>query len=406
MAVCLAVLISTEGYGQDESGVEKTGKDKERKELPFGASPFIFSDPNTGFGGGAAGMIRNIGKEARDLSGTVIYTTNQYETYMIDLTEPHLFTENGWGRIYISINSEPVKRFYGPGPDREDISGNDSLKDNVCNWRSHSFTLEPKYTYWFKPAVWGMRFAFSYQDFKPQNSNLDEDEDDDSTRPISDVWPEVYHSDDFQEGGLFIGPGLNFVHDSRKDRFPVGGGREEKVFPTSGGRQELGMSLFDPTFGSDFSFSSVSFDVRHFFPLSEDELTVLGVRGRLITHGGHVPFWRLTGFGGGDSLRGYHGSRFVDNHSVLFNVELRQAIDVSTSLFKGAITLKAPMLVLFYDYGRVYEDLEDITDELYGFHDSYGAAFRFIVTPSIVIRFEYAFSEEETDFYMNAGHAF
>jgi hypothetical protein len=393
MGVCLAVVISAQGYGQEESAVEEeTGKGKERKELKFGATPFVFSDPNTGFG------------------GTVIYTTNKYETYMIDLTEPHLFTENGWGKIYISLDSAPIKRFYGPGKgfleDREEDTGNDSLKDNICNWRSHSFTLEPRYTYWFKPTVWGMRIQFNYEDYKPQDSNLDVDEEDDSTRPISDIWPEVFESEEFQEGGLFIGPALSFVHDSRKDRFPVGGGREEKVFPTRGGRQELSMSLYDPTFGSDYSFSSVSFDARHFFPLSEDELTVLGIRARLISNGGDTPFWKLPGFGAGDSLRGYHSSRFIDNHSVLFNVELRQAIDVATTLFKGAITLRAPMLVLFYDYGRVYEDLKDVTDELYGFHDSYGAAFRFIVTPSIVIRFEYAWSEEETDFYVNSGHAF
>ncbi len=383
---------------EEESVEAAEVETEEPKELRFGATPFVFTDPNTGFGGGAAGIIRDLGKEARDMSATVIYTSNAYETYMIDLTEPHLFSENGWGKIYISYDSAPVKRFYG--------FGNDSLEDNVCNWRSHSFSLEPRYTYWIKPTVWGFRAQLHFEDYKALDSDIDVDEENDTTRPISEVWPDIYARDDVQDGAILVGPALFLTHDNRSDLAPVGGGREEKVFPTRGGRQELVMEIYDNAFGSDLEYSRVSFDARHFFPLSEDELSVLGVRGSIVSLGGEVPFWKHTGFGSGDSLRGYHGNRFLDRHSVLFNAELRQALDVGTSLFDGRITLKYPMIVLFYDYGRVYYELEDVFDELYGFHDSYGAAFRFIVTPSIVIRFEYAFSDEETDYYVNAGHAF
>jgi hypothetical protein len=401
-----AVFFSASAYSQEEIpeelgeevAEEVEEKVEESKELKFGATPFVFTDPNTGFGGGAAGIIRDVGKEARDITGTVIYTSNQYETYSIDWTEPHLFAEDGWGKIYLSVDAAPVKRFYG--------FGNDSSEDDVCNWRSHSFTLEPRYTYWFKPAIWGLRAQIHLEDYKVLDSDIDVDEDDDTTRPISEIWPDVYNREDFQEGAILIGPGLFFIHDNRSDLAPVGGGREERVFPTRGGRQELTLELFDETFGSEMSYSRVAFDARHYFPLTDDELTVVALRGRFISLGGDIPFWKYTGFGSGDSIRGFHSNRFYDRNSLLFNAEIRQAVDAGTSLFKGRITLRYPMLVLFYDYGRVYEDPGDVFDKLYGFHDSYGAAFRFIVTPSIVIRFEYAFSEEETDFYVNAGHAF
>ena len=61
---------------------------------------------------------------------------------------------------------------------------------------------------------------------------------------------------------------------------------------------------------------------------------------------------------------------------------------------------------MFYDYGRVYHDVEDIKPDFQGFHWTYGVGLRFIISPSVVVRVDYAFSKEESDYYLTSGWPF
>lgn len=406
--VVLMAFFASQLWAQAKDGEPAKEKDaqpaKEKsKEASAGAVPYVYTGPDTGFGVGASGLFRDLlKKEGRDLTFSVTYTQNQYNSYSIEWKEPQLFSKNGWGRLSVNYDNKPSRLFYG--------MGNDSDKNDICNFGNTDVGLEPRYDYWFvsKPnQKLGIKAAYRLYWFDPRDGKYDEP-DTLSQRKLSTVFPEFYDSDEF-DAGLVSGIGLTLVYDDRKDIFPVGGGRDEVVFPVSGGRQELYIGRFDKALGSDFSYTSYSANLSYYLPLGWN-WTVLALRGALNVKDGDVPWWDASSFGSGGSLRGYHDGRFRDNNSILFTAELRQAFDVSFAPFPywglQGYKLTAPGVTFFYDYGRVYHKLEEMTLDFDDYHYTYGLGLRFIISPSVVIRADYAFSKEESDFYITAGWPF
>jgi len=389
-----------------EEPVKETAKQpakEEGKEAKVGAVPYVYTGPDTGFGVGASGLFRDILKrEGRDLTFSATYTQNQYNSYSIEWKEPQLFSKDGWGRFYVNYDNKPSRLFYG--------LGNDSDKNDICNFGNTDVGLEPRYDYWLvnKPdQKVGIKATYRLFWFDPRDGKYDDPETL-SQRKISTVFPDFYNSGQF-DTGMVSGLGLTFVYDDRKDIFPVGGGRDEVVFPVSGGRQELYIGRYDKGLGSDFSYTNYSANLSYYFPVGWN-WTVLALHGALNVKDGDVPWWDMSSFGSGSSIRGYHDGRFRDNDSILLSAELRQAFDVSFAPFPYWILkgykLTAPGVTFFYDYGRVYHKLEEMTLDFDGYHYTYGLGLRFIISPSVVIRADYAFSKEESDFYITAGWPF
>lgn len=383
---------------QEEVKTEDEVK-KEKKELPFGVTPYFYSGPDTGIGGGVAGLIRDLGKKVgRDLVFSFDYTEKRYETYSIEYKEPQFLSKNGWGRISISYANRPSRRYYG--------IGNELAMEGVCNYAESHFLIEPRYDYWWEVGKnrIGLKVQFHYQLFTPRDGELDDPNDPDYSRPISEMYPDVYESDTFRDGGATSGPGITLIHQHIRDKFPIAGGRDEIIFPVSGIREELFYANYDKAFGSNFNYNQFRLNFVQYIPLGSD-WTVLALRQQLQIIDGDVPFWDMSGFGGDDSIRAIYEGRYRDKNSTLFTVELRQAFDFGFDIL-GLIRLHTPMVVLFYDYGRVFEDVNDITDDLGGYHYGYGASFRFIITPTVIIRFDFAMSEEESALYITSGWPF
>jgi len=374
---------------------------KETKEPPVAGTPYVYTGPDTGFGAGASGIWRNIlSKEGRDATFTVTYTQKAYNSYSIELKEPQLFNKNGWGRIYAGYNNKPSRLFYG--------LGNDASEEDASSFGDTDIGLEPRYDYWFinKPDMRvGVQGLYRFSNFKLYNGPKIDEPVTLGERQISVVFPEFYKSDAFETGSI-SGGSLTFIYDDRKDKYPLPGGRDEVVFPYLGGRQEFTIGRYDKGIGSDFNYTNYSANLSYYIPIGW-EFTVLALRGMINVKEGDVPWWDMNSFGSDGSLRGFHDGRYRDNNQVLFNAELRQHFDVSFSPVPyGALKvfkLTAPGVALFYDYGRVYHDVSEITWDFGGYKYSYGAGFRFIISPSVVIRADYAISEEESDFYITAG---
>lgn len=242
------------------------------------------------------------------------------------------------------------------------------------------------------------------------NDGLDNDPDVLAKRKISTVFPEFANSAVFKDTSLLSGIGLTFIYDDRRDKLPVGGERDEAVLPYFGGRQEISYYRYDKALGSDFGYNNYSISLSYYLPLGW-EWTVLAMHAAYNLKEGDVPWWDMNTFGSDSTLRGYHGGRFRDNNSILYQVELRQAFDVTWTPVPFWILqqfkIRAPMAMFFYDYGRVYHSIEDINlFNFDGYHYSYGVSFRFIISPSVLIRADYAFSDEESDFYLSSGWAF
>ena len=140
---------------------------------------------------------------------------------------------------------------------------------------------------------------------------------------------------------------------------------------------------------------------------SED--TILVFREKLVINDGDVPFYEMASYGGGSDLRGYYGYRFIDKNATQLNIELRQGFlpDEELVLFDGMIKLKYPSLLLYWEEARVYDDYTKIHEDwLEDYHYTWGYGFRFVVTPTIVIRLEWGFSDEQVTFAANAGLPF
>jgi|GEM_PF-1310304 len=410
-SIALAQESGTGGTVEPASGstVEKGSGEEKQKEAKFGAVPYIFSGPDTGFGLGASGLFRDLlNKEGRDFTFSASYTTNQYLGFSINWSEPKLFSENGWANLYVNYNNKPNRRFYG--------IGNDSDKDAVSSFGETDYKIEPRYDYWFLTGErrLGVKISYKFASFDPKDGSFDwseamEDLEDKSLRPISVMHPRIYESEEFENGGITTGPGILLVYDDRKDKFPIGGGRDECVFPIGGGRQELFFGYYDEALGSDFNYKEYRVNLTYNIPLGWD-WTILALRAQAQIKEGDVPFWDMSSFGSDSTIRGYHDGRYRGNHSTLFNAELRQAFDVEFSPVPwGALkqfVLRAPMVVLFYDYGRVFMDEDKILEETDGYHYTYGVGFRFIISPSVLVRFDWGISEEEMDSYITASWPF
>jgi outer membrane protein assembly factor BamA len=403
MILVLTLVFGLQAMAQDE----KEDSD-EKKELKFAGTPYVYTGPDTGFGVGFAIMYRDIfGKEGRDTNFSFSYTESLYQVYGIGWTEPHFLSENGRLKIDLSYETKPAVRFFG--------IGNDNDIDDVTNYTWGMINVQPGYNYRVPEKTplgyIDLETRVNYRVVKAEDGENADDLEGDYSRVVSEVFPDLYNAPDSVWGNEteLVGVGATFILDNRKDRFPLGGGRTEIVWPMKGTYFSIGYDHFDESLGSDIDYNKVTTEGRLFLPLLSED-TIVATRVKYIVTQGDTPFFDMPGFGGGNDMRGFNGGRFIDNNSAQLNVELRQGLFPNKiwPVFDGLIKIKYPSLFLFYDYGRVYEDDDDIADEEFDdFHSAYGGGLRIVITPSVVIRFELGFSEEQTgELYVNAGLPF
>lgn len=398
----MAGLCSQLALAQEQ--VEKKVEPKpESKELKFAGAPYFYTGPDTGLGFGFSIQFRDIfDKVGRDTTLSTTITQTRYQNFSLSWAEPNFLSPNGRLSLSLSYDNKPALRFYG--------IGNDTLIRDDSNWSWVSYSFAPTYAYRFpnqERGVIGMRVGMSWALVNPDNGDLKDKSDVYYYRKIKEVYPGLYHSKYFDPTTL-VGVGITLYHDSRKDRFPLGGGREEVVWPLKGTYEEINYSRYDEAIGSDFSYNAGYLDVRGYFPLFSED-TIIAVRGKINLTQGDVPFYRMPGFGTGTDLRGYYGMRFIDLNTSQFQVELRQALapNFKISILGGRLSAKYPSLVLFWDEGRVHHDYATMGDDLFeDYHYTWGWGLRVVVTPTIVLKAEYGYSDEQNTFTLGAGLPF
>ncbi len=406
---CTPAFSQTEARAENTADAEKADDETdkegegEREELNFAGTPYIYTGPDTGAGAGFAIQFRDfLDKEGRDVSFGLSYTENLYQDYSITWSEPYFFSKQGRLKIYLKYQTRPAMRFYG--------IGNDTGPQDDCNWKYTGAILEPTYIHRFPKTdlgTIGLRGQLTYKYVDPDNGELDNEDAGSFNRKIKQVYPEIYYSDYFRPTDLII-PTITMYLDRREDRFPLGGSRETVVWPMKGQYFEVSYSRSDEAWGSDFTYNKMHLDLRQFLPLFHED-TILAVRGKLIISQGEVPFYEMANYGGSSSVRGYYGYRFIDENATQLNVEIRQGLfpDKQLELFKGMIKLKYPSLFLFWDEARVYDDYTEIGENMWeDYHYAWGGGFRFVVTPTVVIKAEWGNSDEQSTFYLGAGLPF
>ena len=136
---------------------------------------------------------------------------------------------------------------------------------------------------------------------------------------------------------------------------------------------------------NDSSYSEVGIDGRAFWPLTPDTLLAAHLSLRYLPTVRDVPFWGLSGIGGGESviggeqpLRGFGAGRFYDRNSFSTTVELRHK-----AFTFDAVTTKLDIEIApFVDLGRVFSRTS--TNPLDHLHSVAGVGFRGIARPFVV----------------------
>jgi Omp85 superfamily domain len=169
---------------------------------------------------------------------------------------------------------------------------------------------------------------------------------------------------------------LSIVYDTRDDLTVPTRGMELIAY---GGLASRGGLL------NDSMYSEAGGDARAFWPVRPDTILVAHMALRYLpsTHG--VPFWALSGIGGGDTevggeqpLRGFGAGRFYDRDSFSGSVEMRRKV----MSFDATSTSIDVELTPFIDVGRVFARTS--TFPLDQLHHVYGVGFRGIARPFVV----------------------
>jgi surface antigen Omp85-like protein len=136
---------------------------------------------------------------------------------------------------------------------------------------------------------------------------------------------------------------------------------------------------------NDSMYSEVGGDGRGFWPIAPDTILAGHMALRYLPTSHEVPFWALSGIGGGESviggeqpLRGWGAGRFYDRDSFSSSVELRRKVHTFDTT-SASIDLE---VTPFIDVGRVFARSSTLPfDQL---HKVAGVGFRGIARPFVV----------------------
>lgn len=188
------------------------------------------------------------------------------------------------------------------------------------------------------------------------------------------------------EGSTNIGLGLGLVYDDRHNVLNV----------RKGNFAELAYLRYSPAISS-FGFNAVLMDTRIFRPVGKNGVFAWQTIGQFFS--GDVPFNQLSLLGGDSMMRGYYLGRFRDKNQIATQAEFRiLPLPLGFSKRIGAAA--------FAGTGTVFPDfsLASINKVVW----SAGGGLRFLLFPKkdIYTRFDVAFTQEGSGFYLFIGEAF
>jgi outer membrane protein assembly factor BamA len=168
--------------------------------------------------------------------------------------------------------------------------------------------------------------------------------------------------------------------------------KRDNVYSTSKGSYvSILYQGFNKSIGSEFDFGRVRLDARKFWSLKKVTLAAQ-LYGDI--NWGDVPFFQKARLGGTKRLRGYLEGRYIDDVSIVPQIEVRR--DIWRRI--GGVG--------FLSAGSVMPSLKELANSKWRY--TYGAGLRYTLDEDkgIKIRVDYAFTPEGTNFYFTIGEAF
>ncbi|MDB6087696.1 MAG: putative Surface antigen [Gammaproteobacteria bacterium] len=154
-------------------------------------------------------------------------------------------------------------------------------------------------------------------------------------------------------------------------------------------------------------YSEAGVDGRAFWPLAADTVLAAHMALRYLPTVHRLPFWALSGIGGGESviggeqpLRGYGAGRYYDRDSFSASVELRKTV----TTFNVVATHLDLELAPFVDVGRVFARAS--TFPLQQLHTVGGVGFRGIARPFVVGYVDIGYGSEGVAVFTGINYPF
>ena len=189
--------------------------------------------------------------------------------------------------------------------------------------------------------------------------------------------------------------------------------RDLETDPSKGSFAELTNELSLVALGSQYNFNKTFFHYNLYYPVLPKIFKRVTFAGRIaMGHTqGNAPFYEyqdewssegsIEGLGGGTTLRGYKQSRFLGRVMNFNNFELRCRF-AQTKILKQHLAFSA---VPFFDIGGVWDNLSRL-NHTENFRYSEGLGLRIAWNVNTILRFDYALSQEDRQFFFSLGHTF
>lgn len=398
-----------------------------REGAYFTGAPDITSDPVNGFGLGVEGSVYFNGKRTdpffaytpyrQKLDFVVFSTTRQQREFFVRLDVPYflntkwrLRAEGGYetnpNLLYFGINEQTLAGLsYYPN--------NDSSKPLVHNARYKDYAAAlvggaNRYNNYFKKE-WVANVSGEY-------AMLDS-----KVRALIGL----------EAAGVDIStfsPTAKLAQDRLADKQVQGDGnylvtiaqaglmydtRDLETDPTNGVFAEITNELSLRALGSAFNFNKTFVHAAIYKRLLPAQFKRLVFAGRVAAGytAGNAPFFEyqdqwtsegsIEGLGGTNTLRGFKQGRFLGRVMNFNNFELRYRFAEMNALKQQWVFSAVP----FLDFGGVWNDFGSIKG-FQNFRASEGVGLRIAWNISTILRFDYAVSKEDTQFFFSFGHAF
>ncbi len=386
--------------------------------------PDISIDPLNGFGYGVEGSLIFNGKKSNKFFEYTPYltkidialfnTSNQQREIIFTIDKPYIFKTKWRLRGELAYEINPNLVYFG-------------ITDNTLNTLSHISKQEniPK------PPFSGTKYDDYEKSLTGANQSYNTYIKQEYIINVSGEYSLLHSKLRVLIGGEFAGLNVTPTNDtlSRLINDSVFGVGKSKISflqlgivydtrdfepdPNRGVFAEITNEYSNHLLGSDYNMNKIFAQIKWYkrlFPSKFKKLIFASRFGIGYTFGGS-PFFEyqdqwssegsIEGLGGAHTLRGYKQSRFLDRGMCIFNTELRAQF-AKTSLFKQNLKFS---IVPFFDAGTVFEKINNLAS-LKRIKYSEGLGLRIAWNSSTILRFDYAISKEDNQFFFTFGQTF
>ena len=388
--------------------------------------PDISSDPVNGFGYGAEGSVFFNGKRKdpffrftpyrAELGIAIFNTTKEQREFLLRLDVPYVFDTKWRFRAEAGYESNPNLLYFG--------KSENSL--NGLSYYPNGDNTQPLVT------------NANYSDYE---NNLDENNQFYNTYIKKEYILNVSLEHSFLEGrfrtlfgfefaniGISTFTGNNLLQNENSVNPLLGMGnngvgifqlglifdtRDLETDPNQGIFAELTNELSLKAFGSAFNFNKTFFHANFYkklFPKLMKKM-IFASRFAYGYTAGDSPFFEyqdqwssegsIEGLGGAHTLRGFKQNRFLARAMNFNNFEIRYRF-AQTQFLKQHIAVSG---VPFMDIGGVWDDINK-SFSFNNYRISEGIGLRIAWNVNTILRFDYAVSKEDNQFFFNFGHSF